>query len=66
VRSGLALSKTQKDIEHRRRKTIENYKRWSVVTRFGLLELLAKTPNRTNRVLLEVRRAHFEVHRFST
>ena len=29
---------------------------------FGLLELLPKTPNRTDRVLLRVRRAHFEIH----
>jgi hypothetical protein len=28
VRSGLALFKTEKNIEHRRGKTLENYKRW--------------------------------------
>jgi hypothetical protein len=66
VKSGLALFKTEKNIEHRRRKTIENYKKWGVVTRFGLLELLPKTPNRTDRVLLGVRRAHLKVHLFPT
>jgi hypothetical protein len=66
VRSGLALFETEKNIEHRRKRMVENYKKWSLVTRFDLLELLPKTPNRTARVLLGVRRAHFKIHLFPT
>jgi hypothetical protein len=63
MRSVPALFKTEKNIEHRRR-MVENYMKWSLVTQFDLLERLLKTPNKTVSVLLGVRRAHFKIHLF--
>ena len=64
--SVLALFKTERNIEHRRRRMVANCKRLSLVTRFGLLGLFPGTPNRTARVLLGARRAHFKIHLFPT